>query len=376
VWGWFNVVTDGLVEDVAVIPGVSEDEVWIIVNRTIGGTTKKYIEYFKPRDWGSDQADCFFVDSGLTFDGGDAITITGLTKANPAVVSAVANGFSDGEQVKIVGVPGMVEINNRVFTVASAATDTVALKDKLNSVDWSTLGSDYTAFASSVTGDVEWDKNTVTGVSAADIAKLATRGTVTGTGIPPDTTITAIGDDSFTMSEKGTATSTAVTITVRGRIMQVDNAFSGLDHLEGKTVSVLGDGSVHDDVIVSSGAVTLTDYYNKVHIGLPYKSRLQPMKLAIPGANIRSKVKRTHKAEFSFEKTLGAEFGMDDGSQLDTIPFRKVGDITGEPPPLFTGEKEMSFPGSYHKEGNIYVEQRQPLPMSIRSITSRFEIYE
>ncbi len=376
VWGWFNVVTDGLVKDVAVIPGVSEDEVWVIVERTIDGDTKKYIEYFTARDWGSDQADCFFVDSGLSFDGGDPITITGLTKANPAVVSATANGFSDGDQVKIVGVAGMIEINSKVFTVASAAADTVALKDKLNTIDWSTLGEDYTAFASSVTGDVKWDSYEVTGVSTADIAKLATRGTVTGTGIPSDTTITAIGDDSFTMSEKAIATNDTVTITAKGRIMQVDNAFSGLDHLEGKTVSVLGDGSVHDDVIVRSGAVTLTDYFNKVHIGLPYKSKLQPMKLEIPGANIRGRVKRVHKSIFSFEKTLGARFGMDDGSKLDTIPFRVIDDTTGDPPPLFTGEKEMSFPGGYQKEGNVYVEQDQPLPMSVRSITARLAIYE
>jgi hypothetical protein len=375
VWGWFNVVTDGLVEDVAVIPGVSEDEVWIIVNRTIDGDTKRYVEYFMPRDWGSDQADCFFVDSGLTFDGGDAITITGITKADPAVVTAVANGYSNGDQVKIIGVPGMVEINNKVFTVASAATDTVALKDKLDSIDWSTLGSDYTAFESSVTGDVEWDSYAVTNVSAADIAKLATRGTVTGTGIPSDTTITAIGDDTFTMSKKGTATTTAVTITVRGRIMQVENAFFGLDHLEGKTVSVLGDGSVHDNVIVSSGAVTLTDYYNKVHIGLPYKSKVQPMKLTVPGTNIRGKAIRVHEMIVSFDKTLGARVGLSEGDTLLTVPFRKVGDITGEPPPLFTGEKSKKIESGYRTQGDVYVEQDQPLPMTVRSITARLKVY-
>ena len=372
VWGWFRCVIDGLVESVAVIRGVTEDEVWIIVKRTIDGNTKRYIEYFKPRDWGDDQADCFFVDSGLSFDGGAAIVITGITQADPGVVTAAAHGFSDGDQVKIVGVAGMVEINQKIFTVASAATDTFELRDELDSVDFNT--TTYTTFASSITGDVEEGSYTISNVSAADIAKLAFGTTVTGTGILSDTTITVIGDDSFTMSNKAIETNEPVTITARGTVMQVDNTFAGLDHLEGKTVSVLGDGSVHEDVIVSSGTVALTDYFNKVHIGLPFKSALKPMKLAFPGANIRGKKKRIHQIIFSFFETLGAKFGPTSGDE--TIPFRKTTDPLGAPPPLFTGEKVQTFNGGYELNADIYAEQTQPLPMTVRSITARLGIYD
>lgn len=372
VWGWFRCVIDGLVESVAVIRGVTEDEVWIIVKRTIDGNTKRYIEYFKPRDWGDDQADCFFVDSGLSFDGGDAVAITGITQADPGVVTAAAHGFSDGDQVKIVGVAGMVEINQKVFTVASAATDTFELRDELDSVDFNT--TTYTTFASSITGDVGEGSYIISNVSAADIAKLAFGTTVTGTGILSDTTITVIGDDSFTMSNKAIETNESVTITARGTVMQVDNTFAGLDHLEGKTVSVLGDGSVHEDVIVSSGTVALTDYFNKVHIGLPFRSALKPMKLAFPGANIRGKKKRIHQIIFSFFETLGAKFGPTSGDE--TIPFRKTTDPLGAPPPLFTGEKVQTFNGGYELNADIYAEQTQPLPMTVRSITARLGIYD
>lgn len=305
VWGWFRCVIDGDVESVAVNRGVTEDEVWIIVKRTINGSDKRYIEYFKPRDWGEDQADCFFVDSGLTFDGGDAVTITGITKADPGVVTAVAHGFSDGDQVKIQDVVGMTDVNNKVFTVHSPATDTFSLRDKLDTTDWDTTG--YDAYVSG------------------------------------------------------------------GTVEKVENAFSGLDHLEGKPVSVLGDGSVHADVVVSSGSVILTDYFNKVHIGLPYTSSLMPMKLAVPGANIRGKKKRIHQIIFSFNKTLGAKFGPTSGD--DTIPFRRTTDPMGYAPPLFTGEKTQTWPGGYELEGNIYVEQTQPLPLCVRSITARLGVY-
>ncbi len=317
VWGWFPCVIDGLVESVSVNFGVTEDEVWIIVKRTINGETKRYIEYFMPRDWGSDQADCFFVDSGLTFNGGDAVDISDITKADPAVVTVSTwptdgdgNNIADGDQVKIKAVVGMTQVNNKVFTVASADVSgkTFELRDKLDSVDISTLGSGFTTYVSG------------------------------------------------------------------GTVEKVDNVFSGLGHLEGKTVSVLGDGSVHADVVVNSGIATLTDYYNKCHIGLPFISKLQPMKLAVPGAGIRGKKKRIPRIIFSFYKTLGAKFGTTVG--IDNIPFRKMSDPTGAPPPLFTGEKEQTFPGGYELNGDIYVEQTQPLPMTVRSITPRLKLYD
>lgn len=380
VWGWFQCVIDGFVESADVIPGVTEDEVWIIVKRTINGSTKRYIEYFMPRDWGDDQADCFFVDSGLSFDGGDAVDITGITKADPAVVTVSiyptdgdGNNLEDGDQIRLRGVVGMTEVNTKVYTISNPNTTakTFELRDKLDSVDINSLS--FTLFKSSITGDIEYESDVIKNVSAADIAAIAFGTTVTGTGIPSDTTIVSIGDDSFTISNKATETNTSVTITAKGNVHQVDNTFSGLDHLEAKTVSVLGDGSVHANVVVSSGVVTLTEYYNKVHIGLPFKSSLKPMKLAVPGVSIRGKKKRIHQIIFSFYKTLGAKFGPAKG--IDTIPFRKTTDAMGFPPPLFTGEKVETFPGGFELDGDIYVEQTQPLPMTVRSITARLQIY-
>lgn len=373
VWGWFPLAIDGDVESVAVEPGTPEDTIWIIVKREINGSDKRYIEYFKPHDWGDDQADCFFVDSGLTFDGGDAVTITGITKAEPGVVTAVAHGFSDGDQVKIKGVAGMKDVNNKVFTVHSPAANSFSLRNDLDTVDWDTTG--YDAFIDEIDGDTEYGSNIIKNVSTADIASISIGTPIVGTGIAADsnTTITSINDDSFTISTNATKTNTAVSFTVQGTVEKVDNAFSGLDHLEGKTVSVLGDGAVHANVVVSSGSVTLTDYFNKVHIGLPYTSSLMPMKLAVPGANIRGKKKRIHQIIFSFYKTLGAKFGTTEGSEV--IPFRKTTDPMGSAPPLFTDEKEQTFPGGYELKGDIFISQEQPLPLTVRSITTKLGIY-
>lgn len=53
----------------------------------------------------------------------DAQAITGITKANPAVVTySGADTFSNGDRVWISGVVGMTEVNNQEFTVAGVNT--------------------------------------------------------------------------------------------------------------------------------------------------------------------------------------------------------------------------------------------------------------
>lgn len=78
VWGWHRHDTgDGdLYEDVISVPEGAEDYVYTIVQRTIGLTTKRYIERFRSRRV-TDVVDAFFVDSGLTYDGrNDDVSLT------------------------------------------------------------------------------------------------------------------------------------------------------------------------------------------------------------------------------------------------------------------------------------------------------------
>lgn len=83
VFAWSRLTTtDGTsesdFESVAVIYGGTraEDEVWVTVKRTVNSSTVRYVERFKPRNWGTDDEDAFFVDSGLTYDAAAASTVT------------------------------------------------------------------------------------------------------------------------------------------------------------------------------------------------------------------------------------------------------------------------------------------------------------
>jgi hypothetical protein len=56
-----------------------------------------------------------------------AKTITGITKANPGVVTSAAHGYTAGDYI-VLTVAGMVELNGIVARVATAATDTFQLE--------------------------------------------------------------------------------------------------------------------------------------------------------------------------------------------------------------------------------------------------------
>jgi Flp pilus assembly protein TadG len=59
---------------------------------------------------------------------GSPHNITGITRANPAVVTSANHGFQNGDTVYIRNVSGMSQVNNRVFTVANKTTNTFQLQ--------------------------------------------------------------------------------------------------------------------------------------------------------------------------------------------------------------------------------------------------------
>lgn len=92
VYAWHRHDVGGTVEDICVIPGANQDELWMVVNRTIGVETKRYIEVMSDFDFGDFQDDAFFVDSGLTYDGEETETITGLDHLEGESVAVWADG--------------------------------------------------------------------------------------------------------------------------------------------------------------------------------------------------------------------------------------------------------------------------------------------
>lgn len=91
VGAWHQHDTAGTFESVACVAEGAEDAVYAVVRRTINGATARYIERMAPRLFGEPQ-NAFFVDSGLTYDGPPADTISGLSHLEGCTVSILADG--------------------------------------------------------------------------------------------------------------------------------------------------------------------------------------------------------------------------------------------------------------------------------------------
>lgn len=92
--------TNAKCKSVAVIDiDTTEDQVWCIVERTIDGSTKQYVEYLVPNDFNSSLTEFHYVDSGLSYDGSSTTTLTGLDHLEGETVKVVLNGATHPDRV-------------------------------------------------------------------------------------------------------------------------------------------------------------------------------------------------------------------------------------------------------------------------------------
>lgn len=119
-----------------------EDGIYFgVARKTALGNNANFLERLHTRKF-ADVRNGFFVDLGFKLD--DAITITNITNADPAVFTAAAHGFSDGDEVEITEIEWVDEeatqFNNFRFTLANTTANTFELLKR----SWGTgLGLDY-----------------------------------------------------------------------------------------------------------------------------------------------------------------------------------------------------------------------------------------
>lgn len=307
--------TNGAVLDVCVVPGAGEDELWLVVERTIGGATKRFVERlaaaFEP-DNPTDQEYGVFVDSSLELDNTVAQTLT--PGAGATVKGTTGVGFTAGGGAFVAGDVGR-EIRLRWLDASDAKNPRY-----------------------------RWARARITGYTSATV--------VSGTILAAFPSLAAIAADGWHL--------TVTTV-------------SGLDHLEGQTVQILADGAAHPDKVVSAGAVALDRPTAVAQVGLGYTSYLETVQPEAGAADgtATTRQKRAHQLGLMFVNTLGASFGDSESASREVLPFRTGADAMDAPPPLFTGPKRRIFPGGWTDDLRFVVEQTQPLPLTIAALVPR-----
>jgi hypothetical protein len=146
------------------------------------------------------------------------------------------------------------------------------------------------------------------------------------------------------------------------------STITGLNHLEGKTVSILGDGAVMPQRTVSGGSITLDQPVSKAQVGLPITADLQTLPLAIEiqgygqgrPKNINNAWLRVFQSGGIF---VGPRFdALTEVKQRTTEPY-------GTPPSLKTDEIQISITPSWGPNGQICIRQTAPLPLTLTGLS-------
>jgi len=151
------------------------------------------------------------------------------------------------------------------------------------------------------------------------------------------------------------------------------SSLTGLDHLEGEVVDIIGEGATQTSKTVSAGVISIDTATEQAKVGLLYTSDLQTMRLDEGYTETtQTKTKRIYDLSVRFQDTVGAKVGPD-AANLTAIDFRASGSPMDLPIPLFTGDKQIEFDTGYGTEGLVYIQQPQALPMTILGIYPRLE---
>lgn len=312
---WHDHVTDGNVVSVSSIPNTNDaDEVWLVCQRAVNGTNYYFVEYLDSINPDHEIEDGYYLDSGASWDGGDSETISNITSASPGVIT-LSTWPSDGDGTAMAD-GDYVRIEN--------VSGTTELNGQIYIVD-----------------------------DANSTALTLTLDDVTG-AVSIDTT-------AYTSYSSG------------GTIQIVAQIYSGLSHLDSS--AVLADGGEHDDVTVSASTITLNDYYNTVHAGLNYTSKIKPMPAEIiTVSGITSGRTKTLKGIYlNLYKSCAGQYGIDEDELYDLPWYRESDtDITYAPPSL-TGSLVLESVGGYQQDLDFIIIQSEPWPMTIRAIVPIIE---
>ena len=98
------------------------------------------------------------------------------------------------------------------------------------------------------------------------------------------------------------------------------------------------------------------------HIGLKIVSRLQPMKL-----DGEVNVKKIAKIIPDVYESVGGQYG-EDLTTMYTMELRTSGDPMDRDGALYDGYVELPFNGIYDRQGDIWITQTLPLPLTVLGI--------
>jgi len=402
VYGWSRHDTNGLFVSVCSVTEPPVDAVYVIVKRyiqDIGNGTSGwafYSERFDNRLW-LEAEDAWCVDCGLSYP---------QNSPNATLTPGSATGNQNITAVGIVigGGSYTAPIANAVDPTGagSGATFSVSVSSGgIIAITPLTTGSKYSNQTKIVISDATGSGAIVTPVITnitSFIASSAVFSNALGLGTVGD--VIRVGGGQATVTSFVSSTEVMANITVDiTSVLQFDSritpipqgpgtwtiinpvsSVSGLNHLEGMTVSCLADGSVVTQQTVTNGAISLPAPASQIVVGLPFTAQLQTLYIDVPGMNptIQGRRKQIPALTVRTVASRGVQVGVNqpDAStqpsganvpwtEMVAIPAGSPLILPGQPIPLYTGDKYVHPPSAWDIPGQVAIQITDPLPAEI-----------
>jgi len=150
--------------------------------------------------------------------------------------------------------------------------------------------------------------------------------------------------------------------------------FSGLEHLEGKTVHVLADGFVMPPSVVTDGAITLSQPASVVHAGLSYASELIPTEkeIVLQSGSSVGKTRRVSRVNVQVHNTPSLQVGIEGVEEffVDTEGMPQTDSVF----PSQNSEAVIEVNSGYGNRSNVVFRQEKPLPLTLLSYAMQVEV--
>ncbi len=306
------------------------------------------------------------VGTTLVFTKSDGTTVTFTSEASGGTAPSADNGWRPNESNDTTADNLFTAINAHAdFTVSNPAANVVTIEETAHKVGYLTIvSSDTTRLA-------------VTDEGNAVVESAACIPSVDG-----------LSDEVWISVKRTINQTTKRFVEYLNPAIYVDSGltysgaaattFSGLEHLEGERVQIIAGTStskaVYPDATVTGGSVSITgNGRTHAYIGLGYETTLTTLspefELAGGGSTVGLK-KAWNRIQVNVYQTVGLTINDQD------IIFRITSDLLDNPPPQFTGIKDITQLGWDPEDLELTIKQKQGLPMTILNITGDLSVHQ
>lgn len=318
VFAWAPQSSEGLYESTCSISEGNDDAVYFSVQRIINGQAVRYIERLSSRMF-TDDKDAFFVDCGLSYDGRNkdasrTVTVTG------------GSGEWSYQQ------PYTLTISGGTFFVSGDVGSQIQLP---------------------YTGQDPENGNAVAMELRCDIISVSSG---TAVVVQVNRNVPAVLQNVATTNWQ----------LARGK-------FSGLSHLEGQKVSILSDGNVEPQKVVTGGAVTLESPGAVVHIGLPINAQFETLDINVNNQETLLDKKQLINTVTLIVNASRGIWASTPGGKWYEYAQREF-EFYDDPVNDATGKVEIKLDSQWDKNGRVKIRQTDPLPLSVLAVIPRVTV--